>query len=164
MQAWFNLSDRARYFGCGRRENTIVKLFMIIFILCVPCTLVSACARPQVSPSQQEEAQKKFMEYELARAVVARSETCFETLLPELRAMAEGGEGAESPEEFAARWGLDRFDPNTGFDDAWAACVGAPSLKDLGIGAQETPLRFLERKRGDWEQAERAATGRASSM
>jgi hypothetical protein len=125
--------------------------------------LAASCAPAARSPAQQEEAEKKFAEYQLARAVAARSQTCYDELLPELRAMVEGHEGAPSAEEFAAQWGLKSFDPNTGFDDAWSACVGKPSLKDLGVGDNETPLKFLERKRSEWEQADPAAAAGRST-
>ena len=117
--------------------------------------LVSCSAA--ATPAQREEAQKKFAEYELARSVVWRSQTCLETLLPEIRAIMDGKEGPRSVQEFAAKWGLERFDPNTGFDDAWAACVGKPTLKDLDIRDNETALRFLERKRSEWELAQKKA-------
>lgn len=108
--------------------------------------------------AQEEAAQEKFAEYQLARSVVSRSQTCLETLLPELRAIIMNGkEGTKSQQEFAAKWGLERFEPNTGFDDAWAACVGKPTLKDLDIRDNETALRFLERKRSEWALAQKRA-------
>ncbi|HEY3303767.1 MAG TPA: hypothetical protein VGL70_09575 [Candidatus Binatia bacterium] len=119
---------------------------------------VSSCSAA-ITPAQREESQNKFAEYQLARSVVARSQTCLETLLPELRAIMDGKDGMESEQEFAAKWGLKRFDPNTGFDDAWAACVGEPTLKDLGIRDEETAIKFLERKRSEWVRAQRAAGG-----
>ena len=125
------------------------------------CILAASCTAA-VTPAQKEEAQKKFAEYQLARSVVARSQTCLENLLPELRAIMVGKDGRRSEQEFAAKWGLEKFDPNTGFDDAWAACVGEPTLKDLGIRENETALKFLERKRSEWEQAQRAGGGSVS--
>ena len=119
---------------------------------------LAACSAA-ATPAQREEAQRKSAEYQLARSVVARSQTCLENLLPELRAIMVGKDGRRSEQEFAAKWGLEKFDPNTGFDDAWAACVGEPTLKELGIRENETALKFLERKRSEWEQAQRAAGG-----
>jgi hypothetical protein len=122
---------------------------------------LAACSAA-ATPAQREEAQRKLAESQLARAVVARSQTCLENILPELRATMDRKDGRRSEQEFAAKWGLDKFDPNTGFDDAWAACVGEPTLKDLGIRDNETALKFLERKRSEWEQAQRAGAGSVS--
>jgi hypothetical protein len=127
------------------------------------CFLTASCMPAARSPAQREEAEKKFAEYQLARVVAARSQTCFDTLLPELRAMVEGSDGAPSAQEFAAQWGLKSFDPNTGFDDAWSACVGKPTLQDAGIGDNEAPLKFLERKRSEWEQADPAGAAASAA-
>jgi hypothetical protein len=120
----------------------------------IPALLFLSSCAATVTPAQQEAERVKFAEFQLAAAVVSRTQTCFDTLLPELRSTVDGSEGALTEREFAAKWGLDRFDPNTGFNDAWAACVGKPGLKDLGIQDKETPLSFLDRKRDEWEQAE----------
>jgi len=77
--------------------------------------------------------------------------------------MIDGGESGLTEKQFAAKWGLERFDPNTGFNDAWAACVGKPSLNDLGIKDNESPLSFLDRKRDEWNQAERPGAVEAPS-
>jgi hypothetical protein len=114
---------------------------------------LSSCAAV-VTPAQRDLAQAKAAEFQLAAAVVSRTQTCFETLLPELRAMVDGSEGALTEREFAAKWGLGRFDPNTGFNDALAACVGKPTLQDLGIKDNETPLTFLDRKREESQPTE----------
>jgi hypothetical protein len=119
---------------------------------------LAACSAA-ATPAQREEAQRKLAEYQLARSVAARSQTCLENLLPELRATLDGKDRTRSEQELAAKWGLERFDPNTGFDDAWAACVGAPTLKDLGLRDNETARVFLERKRSEWERAQQAAGG-----
>ena len=131
----------------------------MLALVLVIAILLASCMPSPVNLPQQGEAQKKFIEYQLAANVVSRNQMCFEALSRELRAMVEKSEGAESDQEFAAKWGLKRFDPNTGFNDAWAACAGEPTLKDLGIGDNETPLGFLERKRMEWEQAEQAEAG-----
>ena len=124
------------------------------------CLVAASCA-PAMTPSQREEAQLKFAEYQLAASVVSRTQTCFETLFPELRAMVDGSEGGQTEQQFAAKWGLEKFDPNTGFNDAWAACVGKPGLKELGIGDDETPLSFLDRKREEWNEAARPGAAEA---
>ena len=131
----------------------MVALVLVILIV------AASCAPSSVRLSQAGEAQSKFIEYQLAANVVARNQACFETLLREVRAMVEGREGAESEQGFVKKWGLKRFDPNSGFDDALAACVGEPTLKELGIGDNETHLSFLERKRKEWEQAEAGEAG-----
>lgn len=121
--------------------------------------LLAAACTAAATPTQREDARRKYAEYQLARSVVIRSQTCWETLLPELRAVMNEKDGVRSEQEFAAKWALEKFDPRTGFDDAWAACVGEPTLKDLGIEENETGIRFLERKRSEWERAQQAAGG-----
>jgi hypothetical protein len=125
--------------------------------------LVAASCTPALTAAQSAEAQQKFAEYQLAAAVVSRTQTCFETIMPELRAMIDGGESGLTEQQFAAKWGLERFDPNTGFNDAWAACVGKPGLKELGIRDNETPLSFLDRKRDEWNQAAQPSAVEAPS-
>lgn len=124
------------------------------------CLAAAACASAaHVAPGAEPE--KKFIEYQLAANVAARQQACFRGVLGELRAVREGVEGAGTEQDLAARWGLERFDPNTGFDDAMAACTGKPTLKDLGIEDVESVIRFLERKRAEWEQAESGTAGAA---
>jgi hypothetical protein len=137
--SFLNRNPRTR---CGKAPAVLVLI-----------GLGAASCTPALTAAQSAEAQQKFAEYQLAAAVVSRTQTCFETIMPELRAMIDGGESGLTEQQFAAKWGLERFDPNTGFNDAWAACVGKPGLKELGIRDNETPLSFLDRKRDEWNQA-----------
>ena len=124
---------------------------LVLFLLVASCMSSSS-----VGPPPPGEAQRKFIEYQLAANVVSRDQMCSQTLLRELRAMMERSDGAQAEQEFVKKWGLRRFDPSTSFDDASAACVGEPTLRDLGMRDNETTISFLERKRREWERAEQA--------
>ena len=142
------------------RARRTFRLTLRALIGSLPTIVLCAClSAPAVHAVPGEDPQKKFVEYQLAANVAARHQTCFRALLGELRAVREGVEGAGTEQEFAARWGLERFDPNTGFDDAAAVCIGKPVLQDLGIESEETILHFVERKRAEWEKAESEASG-----
>jgi hypothetical protein len=128
------------------------------FIL-VGLFLIASCMPPS-RPGLVEEgdAQRKLAEYQLARNVVARNQLCFERLLLDLRAMMERNDPVEAEQEFIKRWGIQKFDPSTSFDDALDACTGRPTLKELGMSIHETTITFLERKRKEWEAAQQAET------
>ena len=100
--------------------------------------------------------QQKLIEYQLAANAVRRGQECRETLLRERRAMMERSDGTVAQQEFVKKWGLQKFDPSTSFDDALVACVGEQKLTDLDIRPNETTINFLERKRREWEEAKEA--------
>ncbi len=134
-------------------------LFAIVAAAALCAGLVADSNAPAAHAPAGEDPQRKFIEYQLAANVAARHQACFKAVLGQLRAVREGIEGAGTEQELAARWGLERFDPNTGFDDAADACVGKPALADLGIEEGEAILHFVERKRAEWEKAESERSG-----